>query len=244
MNAPILGAIVLAVIIPVGASGYQPNVAVRAHRRRRRDRRHPGGAPTAPARLVASPMSGGSRSAARARSGMSYDGNGRATARNTLKRISGRERGRERWGRANRPAPARIGDLPTIWLGELTHIREIEPEHEARWSAAADRNLASWIAGLDRTMVMEIDGEPAGYETWAPTGGAAVLTTINVVDGFRQAGRALFCCVPSSATSGPRLRRPRVGRPPRQAGAPALREMPLLHTHDEGDYRDSTPHGE
>ena len=68
-------------------------------------------------------------------------------------------------------------------------MREIEPEHEARWAADTDRNLASWIAGLDLTMVMEIDGEPAGYETWAPKGGAAVLTTIHVFDGYRRAGR-------------------------------------------------------
>jgi hypothetical protein len=81
-------------------------------------------------------------------------------------------------------------------------MREIEPEHEARWAADTDRNLASWIAGLDLTMVMEIDGEPAGYETWAPKGGAAVLTTIHVFDGYRRPVGALVCCAPSSATPG------------------------------------------
>ena len=95
---------------------------------------------------------------------------------------------------------ARIGDLPTIWLGELAYMREIEPEHEARWAEATDRNLASWIASLDHTMLLEADGEPAGYETWKPKGDAALLTTLHVFDGYRRAGRALVCWAPSSAT--------------------------------------------
>jgi hypothetical protein len=49
---------------PSGHERVPANVAVRAHGHRRRDRRHPGGAPTAPARLVASPMTGGVKSAA------------------------------------------------------------------------------------------------------------------------------------------------------------------------------------
>jgi GNAT superfamily N-acetyltransferase len=133
---------------------------------------------------------------------------------------------------------ARIGDLPTIWLGELAYMREIEPEHEARWAAGTDRNLASWISGLDRTIVMEIDGEPAGYETWAPKGGAAVLTTIHVFDGYRRAGRGallLRTFISDARTHGFTDLALRVHR-----DNPARRlyeKCGFVHTHDEADYR-------
>lgn len=35
---------------------------------------------------------------------------------------------------------ARIDDLPMIWRGEMAYLKEIEPEQEARWSAATDRH--------------------------------------------------------------------------------------------------------
>lgn len=133
---------------------------------------------------------------------------------------------------------ARIGDLPTIWLGELAYMREIEPEHEARWVEATDRNLASWIAGLDRTMVLEIDGEPAGYETWVPNGDAAVLTTIHVFDGYREAGRGtllLRTFISDARTHGFTDLALGVHR-----DNPARRlyeKCGFVHTHDEGGYR-------
>jgi GNAT superfamily N-acetyltransferase len=134
--------------------------------------------------------------------------------------------------------PAQIGDLPMIWLGELAYIREIEPEHEDRWAAATDRNLASWIAGLDRTMVIEIDGEPGGYETWAPKDGTAVLTTIHVFNAYRRAGRGallLRTFISDARTRGFADLALGVHR-----DNPARRlyeQCGFVHTHDEGKYR-------
>jgi GNAT superfamily N-acetyltransferase len=76
-----------------------------------------------------------------------------------------------------------------FWRGEVAYMREIEPEHEARWAAATDRHLASWIADLDRTLVLEVDDEPAGYAAWRLIKGRAVLLTIHVFEGFRRGGR-------------------------------------------------------
>jgi GNAT superfamily N-acetyltransferase len=84
---------------------------------------------------------------------------------------------------------ARVEDLPLLWRGEFAYMKEIEPEHEARWAAATDRNLAGWIAGLQRTLILEADGEPAGYAAWAVIDGRAVLTTIHVFTAFRRGGR-------------------------------------------------------
>lgn len=68
-------------------------------------------------------------------------------------------------------------------------MRAIEPEHEARWTAAADRHLASWLADLDRTLVLEVDGDPVGYATWRAVDGRAVLQTIHVFAAARRGGR-------------------------------------------------------
>lgn len=76
-----------------------------------------------------------------------------------------------------------------FWRGEVAYLREIEPEHEARWAAATDRHLASWIGDLDRTVVLEADGEPVGYAAWRAIRGRAVLVTIHVFEGFRRGGR-------------------------------------------------------
>ena len=84
---------------------------------------------------------------------------------------------------------ARCDDLPLIWRGEVAYMRAIEPEHEARWAAATDRHLASWLADLDRTLVLEAEGEPAGYVAWRAVGGRAVLMTIHVFEGSRRGGR-------------------------------------------------------
>jgi ribosomal-protein-alanine N-acetyltransferase len=83
---------------------------------------------------------------------------------------------------------AAVADLPLIWRGERAYMREIEPEHEAAWAEATERHLGDWLDGLDRTLVAEVDGEPAGYAAWAPRAEAALLTTIHVFDRFRGTG--------------------------------------------------------
>ncbi len=76
-----------------------------------------------------------------------------------------------------------------IWRGEVAYIRAIEPEHEQRWTAMTDRHLASWIADLDHTLVLEADGDPVGYAAWRAVEGQAVLVTIHVFEGARRGGR-------------------------------------------------------
>jgi ribosomal protein S18 acetylase RimI-like enzyme len=83
---------------------------------------------------------------------------------------------------------ATIADLPLIFRGERAYMTRIEPEHEARWLDALERNLAVWIKGLGRTLVAEVAGEPAGYLAWTTDGDAALLTTIHVFDAFRRQG--------------------------------------------------------
>ena len=136
---------------------------------------------------------------------------------------------------------ARIGDLPTIWLGELAYMREIEPEHEARWAADTDRNLASWIAGLDHTMLLEADGEPAGYETWKPKGDAALLTTLHVFDGYRRAGRGarlLGTFISDARMHGFTDLALGVHRDNPARGL--YEKCGFVYTHDEGGYRHYT----
>ncbi|MBU2666817.1 GNAT family N-acetyltransferase [Actinoplanes bogorensis] len=84
---------------------------------------------------------------------------------------------------------ARVEDLPLLWRGEAAYMREIEPEHEARWAAATDRHLARWIECLEHTLILEADGEPVGYAAWDVIDNRATLTTIHVLAAFRGRGR-------------------------------------------------------
>jgi hypothetical protein len=59
--------------------------------------------------------------------------------------------------------PAVPSDLPMIVRGERDCIREQEPASEAGWAEAIDRNLALWIANLERTFVLVSPTGPAGY---------------------------------------------------------------------------------
>ena len=133
---------------------------------------------------------------------------------------------------------ARVEDLPSLWRGEAAYMREIEPEHEAQWAAAADRNLAGWIAGLERTLILETDGEPAGYAAWAVLDDRAVLTTIHVFSAFRRGGRGgalLQAYVNDARTFGYGTLALAVlrGNP---AEALYVRHG-FAHTHDDGRYR-------
>jgi ribosomal protein S18 acetylase RimI-like enzyme len=148
-------------------------------------------------------------------------------------------------GVTDRLRPARVGDLPTIWLGERAYMREIEPEREARWTAATDRNLAFWIAGLERTRVLESDGAPAGYEAWAQRDGVAVLTTIHVFDGYRRAGRGallLRAFVDDARAQG--FAELTLGVHRDNSARRLYERHGFVHGHDEGDYCHYTLPGE
>jgi ribosomal protein S18 acetylase RimI-like enzyme len=84
---------------------------------------------------------------------------------------------------------ARVDDLPAIARGEHIYIQEIEPHAEAAWAAAIDRSVAEWLRRLDRTLILEAEGETAGYATWGEMDGKAVLMTIHVFAEFRRGGR-------------------------------------------------------
>jgi ribosomal protein S18 acetylase RimI-like enzyme len=133
---------------------------------------------------------------------------------------------------------ARVDDLPALWLGEVAYMREVEPEHEARWAAGTDRHLAGWIKGLDRTLILESAGETAGYAAWGEIDGKAVLTTIHVFEAFRRGGRGaalLQAYADDARTFGFRELALGVFR-----GNPAQRlyeRNGFRHTHDEGGYR-------
>ncbi|MFJ8488821.1 GNAT family N-acetyltransferase [Streptomyces sp. NPDC094038] len=79
-------------------------------------------------------------------------------------------------------------DIPFVFRGERAYMDAVEPERLAAWTEAIDRNLELWIANLERSVVVELDGARVGYAIWAPTGDAATLVTINVADPVRRRG--------------------------------------------------------
>jgi ribosomal protein S18 acetylase RimI-like enzyme len=87
-----------------------------------------------------------------------------------------------------RSRPATTGDLGLLHEGELDYIREREPEQEAAWLGAVDRNRALWTANLSRTTVLEIDGEATGYAMWAVIDGVPTVVTLHVRPAYRRHG--------------------------------------------------------
>jgi ribosomal protein S18 acetylase RimI-like enzyme len=88
-----------------------------------------------------------------------------------------------------RPRRATAADLPLLERAELDYIRAVEPAHEARWTAALDRNRALWADGLGRTTVLErAPGDVVGLVMWAEVGGAATVVTVQVLPPHRRQG--------------------------------------------------------
>ncbi|MGY1804228.1 GNAT family N-acetyltransferase [Blastococcus sp. SYSU D00922] len=90
--------------------------------------------------------------------------------------------------------PATPADLDLVHDAELDYIREREPEQEAAWLRAADRNRQLWADNLARTTVAELGGAPAGYAMWAVLDGTATVVTLHVRPPHRRhgLGRALL----------------------------------------------------
>jgi [ribosomal protein S18]-alanine N-acetyltransferase len=130
-----------------------------------------------------------------------------------------------------------VGDLPTIYRGELRYMQAIEPDQLERWLSSVDRKLELWIDHLDRSSILEVAGETVGYSIWMPREGEAVLVTIHVHPDARGAGYG-------------RLLLERFVTDARAAGAERLtlgvhRDNParrlyervgFVHTGDHGDY--------
>ncbi|SFT97490.1 Acetyltransferase (GNAT) family protein [Geodermatophilus amargosae] len=89
-----------------------------------------------------------------------------------------------------RPATraATRADLLLVEEAERAYVRDVEPGQEAAWTAALDRNRALWRANPGRTTVLEVDGAPAGFVTWTPDRGAALVVTVQVLPRFRRRG--------------------------------------------------------
>ncbi|MGY1751536.1 N-acetyltransferase family protein [Blastococcus sp. SYSU D01042] len=83
---------------------------------------------------------------------------------------------------------AEATDLPFIEAAELDYIREREPDQEAAWLAAADRNRQLWAENLARTTVAEVGGTPVGYGMWAVLEGRATVVTLHVAPAHRRSG--------------------------------------------------------
>jgi [ribosomal protein S18]-alanine N-acetyltransferase len=82
-----------------------------------------------------------------------------------------------------------LSDLPFIYEGELSYIREIEPEQEARWRDGMKYHLRQWVSDFPRMFVATNEkGEPAGYCYWEIHGEAAVLASVYVDPSLRRAG--------------------------------------------------------
>jgi len=84
--------------------------------------------------------------------------------------------------------PGREADLLFIEEAELDYMREWEPDQEAAWLRAVDRNRELWRANLIRTTVAEIDGAPVGYAMWAVLDGTPTVVTIHVHPEHRRHG--------------------------------------------------------
>ncbi|MFI6348655.1 GNAT family N-acetyltransferase [Streptomyces sp. NPDC050560] len=82
--------------------------------------------------------------------------------------------------------PAAVADLPMILRAERAYMRDIEPDQEAGWLNAIDRNLEAWIANLARTAVVHDADTPVGYAMWTPAGDDALLMTVHVSPSRRR----------------------------------------------------------
>jgi len=121
----------------------------------------------------------------------------------------------------HRLRPAVVGDLPTILRAERDYVAAVEPAQLAPWTAAIDRNLALWIAHLDRTTVLEADDETgpttAGFVMWMPDAHgdgpavpSATLITLQVLPAHRRRGlgtRLLETFATHAGTAGARVLR-------------------------------------
>ncbi|MDI5973856.1 GNAT family N-acetyltransferase [Streptomyces sp. SL13] len=134
--------------------------------------------------------------------------------------------------------PAEVADLPFVLRSERSYMQTIEPANEQRWTAAIDRNLALWIDCLPRTLVLDVDGEAAGYQMWLPTGDSATLVSIHVVARHRRRGfgRLLLDAFAEQARAAGHVDLC-LGVHRDNPAAPIYAAAGYVHTGDDGDYR-------
>jgi [ribosomal protein S18]-alanine N-acetyltransferase len=133
---------------------------------------------------------------------------------------------------------ARLTDLPVVYEGELDYIRQIEPEHEARWRDGMRFHLAQWIDDLDRMFVAERGTASTGYCFWEARGDAAVLASIYVLPDERGRGlgrRLLAAFVADARARG--FRNLKLGVRADNPARHLYETAGFRHTHDERGYR-------
>jgi [ribosomal protein S18]-alanine N-acetyltransferase len=134
--------------------------------------------------------------------------------------------------------PARATDLPEVYSGELDYMRQIEPEHEARWQQAMRAHLRQWTENLERMTVAERAGRFAGYAFWQVDGYAAVLASIYVARELRGAGLGRCLLERFIAEAGARGHRTLLLGVHRDNPARFLYEKSgFVFTHEDGPYR-------
>jgi GNAT superfamily N-acetyltransferase len=133
--------------------------------------------------------------------------------------------------------PANAADLPLIWREEHRYMRDVEPESEASWIQGTDRQLAMWIANLERTFIAESEGAAAGYFMWAERDGGALLITISVVPEHRRNGlgaELLQGFIDDARRHG--FTRLDLGVHRANPAQRLYGRAGFVHTHDEADY--------
>jgi ribosomal protein S18 acetylase RimI-like enzyme len=133
--------------------------------------------------------------------------------------------------------PANAGDLPLIWREEHRYMRDVEPESASSWIQGTDRQLALWIANLERTFIAERAGQVAGYFMWTERAGGATLITISVVPEHRRHGLGAEL-LQGFIDDARRHRVTRLDLGVHRAN-PAQRlydRAGFVHTHDDADY--------
>jgi [ribosomal protein S18]-alanine N-acetyltransferase len=133
---------------------------------------------------------------------------------------------------------ARATDLPIIYIGELDYIRQIEPEHEARWKDALRWHLTQWTAAIDRMIIAEIGSDTAGYCFWEVHGEAAVLASIYVLPERRRTGlgkRLLDRFITDAHAEG--FGNLTLGVKEDNPARLLYESAGFVYTHDDGEYR-------
>jgi [ribosomal protein S18]-alanine N-acetyltransferase len=129
-------------------------------------------------------------------------------------------------------------DLPTVYLGELDYIRQIEPQHEARWTNGMQWHLKQWTNDLGRMFIAEQGALPVGYCFWEVHGEAAVLASIYVIPdqrGHGLGGTLLDQFIVDAHAQG--FAKLTLGVKPDNPARRLYEKAGFTHTHDDGGYR-------
>jgi [ribosomal protein S18]-alanine N-acetyltransferase len=133
---------------------------------------------------------------------------------------------------------ARATDLPAVYAGELDYIRQIEPQHEARWKDALYWHIKQWTNDLERMFVAQCGDEIGGYCFWEIHRGAAVLASIYVAPERRRDGlgkQLLTSFIEDARASG--FSTLKLGVMPDNPARFLYERNGFSYTHEEGGYR-------